>query len=245
MFAFSDGGPTEKASTDLEDIYETVVHDESTITVVEDWKEYKMSHESSKVDSLEEGVEDSGGQNEEDREISVDEERAHDQDTSVEGKKQRILDALEEGFRGLISVEHMEDLVSLHSRTRVIVSVDKLVELLGPKCFEEQSGLVCQGTISHTAKACGSSVDITWRCSKGHHGKWESSEVLMTNCYSKVFGNDSLLAIAIVLSDNNYAKFLLVAKRHQHNQFYEFPEELCCASCETCRERCIKQSLIF
>ena len=67
----------------------------------------------------------------------------------------------------------------------------------------------------------------------------------MTNRYSKVFGNDSLLAIAIVLSDNNYAKFLLVAKRHQHKQFYEFPEELCCASCETRGERCIKQSLIF
>ena len=61
--------------------------------------------------------------------------------------------------------------------------------------------------ISNSANHIRARVDPEWKCVNGHCGKWESSEVLTTNRYSKVYLNVSLLPIAIVLSGNNYSKF--------------------------------------
>ena len=95
---------------------------------------------------------------------------------------------------------------------RVIVSIEKLLELIDSKCSEEVEGLVCGAAILHSVKHVGSRVkklngrvakDIT---TSGNHQNFWSQNI------TQVFMNDSMLATAIVLSGNNYAKFELICK---------------------------------
>jgi len=85
-----------------------------------------------------------------------------------------------------------------------------LIDLKGDFCHVFENGRVCGKQLEFWAKRVG--VEIDWQCSSGHSGKWESSEILAYNRYSKVYANDSLFAIALVLSGNNYAKFALFCK---------------------------------
>ena len=133
-------------------------------------------------------------------------------DKTVEGNRLQVLRALEKAFTELTSVSDFQDLLELHSRMRVVVSVEKLMELKGTYCSTVVSGIACGTPIQYSAKHIGARVDLEWKCAYGHCGKWESSEVLTTNRYSKVYLNDSLLPIAIVLSGNNYATFELLCK---------------------------------
>ena len=121
------------------------------------------------------------------------------EDESLAGNCSKVLVDLEKAFSELMSISNLEDLLELHSRMRVVVSV-------------VVSGAVCGMSLQYSAKHIGARVDLEWKCAGGHCGKWESSEVLTTNRHSKVFVNDSLLPIAIVLSGNNYAKFSLLCK---------------------------------
>ena len=132
-------------------------------------------------------------------------------DETVAGNRSDVLEALEKAFAELTSTSDLQDLIDLHSRLRV-VSVEKLMELKGIYCSEVVSGVRCGKACQYSATHVGARVDLEWKCANGHCGKWESSEVLTTNRYSKVYLNDSLLPIAIVLSGNNYAKFALFCK---------------------------------
>jgi len=123
-----------------------------------------------------------------------------------------VLVDLKKAFSELTSISNLEDLLELHSRMRVVVSVEKLMELKGTHYSVVDSGAVCGRSLQYSAKHIGARIDLEWKCAGDHCGKWESSEVLTTNRHSKVFVNDSLLAIAIVLSGNNYAKFSLLCK---------------------------------
>ena len=134
------------------------------------------------------------------------------EDSSVVGNQQKIMNALENAFSNITNICDLEDLVALHSRMRVMVSVDKLLELKGKICLEERDGILCGKAVTCSTKRVGSRVDIEWKCSEGHCGKWESSEILTTSRFSKVFLNDSIMAIAIILSGNNYAKVELFCK---------------------------------
>lgn len=131
---------------------------------------------------------------------------------SLTGNCSKVLVDLEKAFSDLTSISNVEDLLELHNRIRVVVSVEKLMELKGTHCSVAVSGAVCGLSLQYSAKHIGARIDLEWKCAGGHCGKWESSEVLTTNRHSKVFVNDSLLPIAIVLSGNNYAKFSLFCK---------------------------------
>lgn len=133
-------------------------------------------------------------------------------DETVAGNHSDVLEALEKAFAKLTSTSDLQDLIDLHSRMRVVVSVEKLMELKGTYCSEVVSGARCGKAYQYSARHVGARVDLEWKCANGHCGKWESSEVLTTNRYSKVYLNDSLLPIAIVLSGNNFAKFALFCK---------------------------------
>ena len=134
------------------------------------------------------------------------------EDESLTGNCSKVLVDLEKAFSDLTSIGNLEDLLELHSRIRVVVSVEKLMELKGTHCSVVVSGAVCGLSLQYSAKHIGARIDLEWKCAGGHCGKWESSKVLTTNRHSKVFVNDSLLPIAIVLSGNNYAKFSLFCK---------------------------------
>lgn len=133
-------------------------------------------------------------------------------DETLVGNSQKVLLNLEKAFSEITSISNLQDLVEIHSRVRVVVSVEKLMELKGTHCSVDVDGAVCNKTLQYSAKPIGTHVDLEWKCASGHYGKWESSEVLTKNRHSKVFVNDSLIAIAIVLSGNNYAKFALLCK---------------------------------
>lgn len=137
-------------------------------------------------------------------------EQPEDENLTVNGSK--LLVDFEKAFSELMSISNLEDLLELHSRMHVVVSVEKLMELKGTHCSVVVSGVVCGMSLQYSAKHIGAQIDLEWKCAVGHCGKWESSEVLTTNRLSKVFVNDSLLPIAIVLSGNNYAKFSLLCK---------------------------------
>lgn len=98
-----------------------------------------------------------------------------------------MLTSFQSSFEKLKKVNGLEDLVDLHSRRCVIVSVQKLVDLKGDYCNATLAdGRVCGKILEHWAKYVGTCIKIDWKCSIGHYGKWESSEILAYNRYSKV-----------------------------------------------------------
>jgi len=106
-------------------------------------------------------------------------------DETVAGNRSDVMKALEKAFTELSSISDLQDLVELHSRMRVVVSVEKLIELKGTHCSTVVKGIVCGEAIHYSAKHIGARVDLEWKCVNGHCGKWESSEVLTTNRYSQ------------------------------------------------------------
>ena len=53
------------------------------------------------------------------------------QNKSVAGNKDAIMESLETAFATLTDTHELQDLVALHNRMRVLVSVEKLLELVG------------------------------------------------------------------------------------------------------------------
>lgn len=136
--------------------------------------------------------------------------------TKAEDNKDEILRLLQKSFSDLTSVSDLQSFLFLYSRVRVMVSVEKLLELIGETCVTavntSDTTIVCGDKVSYNVTSCGSRVEIVWKCKKGHCKKWESSEVLVTKRSSNIYLNDSLQAAAIIISGNNYEKFSLLAK---------------------------------
>lgn len=91
---------------------------------------------------------------------------------------------------------------------RVMVSINKLVELSEDKCALCGEGL----HLKEDVETFGSRVEIIRKCKNGHCQKWVSSEVLGVKNNVEFFLNDSLFAAAIIISGNNYSKFTLLCK---------------------------------
>ena len=146
----------------------------------------------------------SGGQQEEPEESSK----------SAEKNREEIIKKLENAFVQLTSVDKLETYLALHSHMRVMVSIDKLLELSTETCTVENQGKVCgEGLyVTQDVKTCGSRVEITRKCRNGHCKKWVSSEVLGVKSHNEFSLNDSLFAAAIIISGNNYSKFALLYK---------------------------------
>jgi len=135
---------------------------------------------------------------------------------SVEKNKDEILKKLQEAFCQLTDVKGLEMYMylDLHSPMRVIVSVNKLLELSTDMCAVEIWGKVC-GEVLHVTQdvtSIGLRVEITRKCKYGHSRKRIPSEVLGAKQNSDFYLNDYLLAAAIIISGNNYSKFALLCK---------------------------------
>ena len=92
---------------------------------------------------------------------------------SVEKNKDEILQKVEEAFSQLTDVKGLEMYLDLHSRMRVIVSVNKLLELSTDTCALEIGEKVC-GEVLHVTQVVtciGSRVEITRKCKYGHSRK--------------------------------------------------------------------------
>ena len=134
--------------------------------------------------------------------------RQEENTKSAEKYQAEILKQLEDAFQQLTSKGDLETYLALHSRMRVMVSINKLVELSEEKCTFCGEGL----HLKEDVKTIGSRVEIIRKCKNGHCRKWVSSEVLGVKNNAEFFLNDSLLAAAIIISGNNYSKFSLLCK---------------------------------
>ena len=142
------------------------------------------------------------------------EEQVVEGSKSVEKNKEKTLKKLEEAFSQLTDVKDLKAYLALHSCMRVIVSINKLVELSTDTCAFISGGKVCGEVLCVTqdVTSIGSRVEITRKCRNGHSQKWISSEVLGAKHNSDFYLNDNLLAAAIIISGNNYSKFALLCK---------------------------------
>ena len=133
---------------------------------------------------------------------------------SAEKNKDEILKKLEAAFSQFTDVKDFETFLALHSRMRVTVSNNRLLELSTDTCALETGGKVCGEIlcITQDVTSIGSRVEITRKCKNGHSQKWVSSKVLGAKHNSDFYLNDYLLAAAIIISGNNYSKFALLCK---------------------------------
>lgn len=92
------------------------------------------------------------------------------------------------------------------------MSEDKLLELVGPTCDRLLDGRCCGSQVSFDTKVVGSSLELIWRCPAGHGRKWVSSESLPSQRRGTVSLNDAMLASAVIITGNNYAKFSLLCQ---------------------------------
>ena len=66
-------------------------------------------------------------------------------DETVAGNRSDVMKVLEKAFTELSSISDLQDLVELHSRMRVVVSVEKLMELKGTHCSTVVKVIVSNG----------------------------------------------------------------------------------------------------
>ncbi|PFX12866.1 hypothetical protein AWC38_SpisGene23107 [Stylophora pistillata] len=121
---------------------------------------------------------------------------------SVEKNKEKTFKKLEQAFSQLTDVKDLKAYLALHSCMRVIVSINKLVELPTDTCAFISGGKVCGEVLCVTqdVTSIGIHVEITGKCRNGHSQKWISSEVLGAKHNSDFYLNDNLLAAAIIIS---------------------------------------------
>jgi len=85
----------------------------------------------------------------------------------------------------------MVPFVNFHIRQSVIADVDCICDLFSASC--QVGGCVGESSINAT-KAEGGVLMVTWVCSKGHNGVWNSSAVLRKRRGQNVFTSTALTA---------------------------------------------------
>lgn len=93
---------------------------------------------------------------------------------SAEKNQAEILKKLEDAFQQLTSTDDLETFLASHSKMKVMISINKLVELSEQKCAICGEGLHFKVDV----KTSGSRVEITRKYKNGNCQKWVSSEVL-------------------------------------------------------------------
>lgn len=117
---------------------------------------------------------------------------------------------LEPAIKGLtVPGEYLNRYLHLCKVDRVIVEVEKIVDLLKGNCPE----IECTSQREVVNKKLeGGVLLITHKCSNGHNGVWSSSSILGEKCGQRMFVSSVLLASSILVSGNNFEKVVLLAK---------------------------------
>ena len=118
-------------------------------------------------------------------------------------------DKLHEAFDGLLGGRSVDSFAKMAGKEKVIVTLDKLLEVFGGSCDEKS----CDRQRQVWHKSQGGVVIIGFSCGGGHGGVWESSDVLVQKERGqKVYVNTVLLAASILLSGNNFSKTSLLSR---------------------------------
>ena len=81
------------------------------------------------------------------------------QSKKVEDNAEVIIKKMKSALDKLTTLDGFEEFVSLQSRSRYLVSQEKLVELVGSTCCEQKDGQKCDAQLSFHSKVVGSSLD--------------------------------------------------------------------------------------
>ncbi|KAK3725325.1 hypothetical protein QZH41_016412 [Actinostola sp. cb2023] len=130
----------------------------------------------------------------------------------------------ERNFLRTMECKRLEKELKLITSDKVITTVDKITELLSHCQI-----VGCNDTTTVKTRIVGTTLEIWYVCSKGHRGKWTSSEE-----YQGMYANNLLMSSAILLSGNNFAKVELLSKFmglgcpssssfHRVQRFYAIP----------------------
>ena len=85
---------------------------------------------------------------------------------------------------------------------KVIVSVSQLLQLLPPRCYNEE----CRAALSTQQQYKGGVLVLSFSCSVGHRYTWPSSAESVSASGNRIHTNNILLAAACVLSGNSFEK---------------------------------------
>lgn len=129
---------------------------------------------------------------------------------TFEEYKEDMKTRVKSGLEGITACEeNMQKYLEFFKADRVVVEVDKIVELIEGQCSE----VGCSGMRKVVGKKVEASVLlITHKCSQGHGGVWSSSSVLGEKRGQKLYVSSVLLASSVLVSGNNFEKVSLLAK---------------------------------
>ena len=130
----------------------------------------------------------------------------------ISNNASEVKQKLQDCCNGVFSEHGLEEHIETIQKSRIITSSDMLKKLKGHICSEKLDGRLCGNLLTFSEEYKGSVLFLRWSCKNNHCGLWTSSEVLTTVHNSQVFVNDLLVTSAILLSGNNYSKFLLFCK---------------------------------
>ena len=114
------------------------------------------------------------------------------------------------GIEGLlVSEEGVKKYLDFVKVDRVVVEVEKVIDLLEGQCSE----VGCNGIRKVVERKLEAGVLLlTYKCTKGHGGVWSSSSVLGEKRGQKLYVSSVLLASSVLVSGNNFEKVSLLAK---------------------------------
>ena len=137
-------------------------------------------------------------------------EQAESCSQSATGSETSDLSAkLQKAFDGLLGGNSDGSFEEMARKERVIVSLDKLLQLFGGSC--DTVGCEKQKQVDYRIQ--GGVVVISWNCGGGHGGVWESSDVLVhKKGGQKVYANTVMLAASILVTGNNFSKTSLFSR---------------------------------
>lgn len=94
------------------------------------------------------------------------------QSKQIEDNTEAILKKIEAALAKLTTLDGLEELVTFQSRSRYLVSQEKLVDLVGSTCCEQSDGRICGAELNFHTKVVGCSLELSWCCMSGHSRKW-------------------------------------------------------------------------
>ena len=101
------------------------------------------------------------------------------------------------------------DFLLHYNSERIITDVKEIVKLFESNCQQQGCSGYCSVVNSKTE---GGVMMITWKCTKGHCGVWESSRVLDVNRGQKIYATTVLLAASVTVTGNNFEKLHMLMK---------------------------------
>lgn len=115
---------------------------------------------------------------------------------------------IEAALAKLTTLDGLEGLETFQSRSRYLVSQEKLVDLMGSTCCEQSDGRICGAELNFHTKVVGCPGVASLATAEIGF----SSETLPSNKRGTISLNDAMLASAVIISGNNYAKFSLLCQ---------------------------------